>query len=345
MTSIQKKKNLIEEKKNKPGFVTKLQNFLSTFVKILIGIVILYAVAPPIFFSARFMDQNVANHSVTYGENKYKTFEEFVDNEIKCSHKVTNEYKKKGETCPEPSKRLVIDNIKDVFEITKAKAFFSSRDTFVTVLNGLRTLLGFDELDKNIFTNSPTRQKSMLDEMKKINAERKNKDLMGNLGGAILMLCSKLFYIVSPFIVAPISTILTLFTLFTSFNNKTLVKTGLLFLWPLVFFWLFFIPPLVSLTIFIGLISLICIGTSIMTYGYTFYNWWKVLVSPMFWLPSWLNTYFRQHLTGKQRDAFEKTPFMGAKYEYPMFAREYKTVIIGYFTIMSLIALLGTMVG
>lgn len=343
MSLIKERKNSIEERKNKPGFGTRIKNFFNILIKIIIGIIILYAIAPPIFFSARFMDQAVANHSVPYGDGKYKTFEEFIENEIKCSQKKTNEYTKKGIQCPEPSQRLVVDNLKDVFEITKAKAFFSSRNAFVSILNALRTLLGFEEINEEVFKNNANRQKSMLNEIQRLNEERKNKSISSNLGGAVLMFLSKLFYFITPFIVAPISTILTLFTLFTSFNNKTLVKTALIFLWPLVFFWLFFIPPMISFTIFVLLISIIVSATVLMSYGYTFYNWWKILVSPMFWLPEWLNTYFRKHLTGKSRENFEKTSFEGSTYEYPMFAREYKGVLIGYFTIMSIIALLGTM--
>lgn len=347
MSSIEEKKvakAAINEETT--GFVITgvLGNFLYGLLAIFVYLLICFIFSPTLLYAIQFLNEVVVKKNIKYGD--YETFEQYFNDEVICGSTKNKDGMKTGCNPLPYDKRPLTQNLSEAFKSGVAKGFFASRDSMTSILKVLFNFLDFNNTLKPELFSSNTSPSVILENLTKLKNDRKVTGVIGKtLGTIVVLLWPAIYY--SLWIVSLLwgfsSSILTFFT---TLNKYTLVKTALIFGWPIVFWWLFMIPPMLSLITFIVIVSLLFMSLFMVSFGSSIYNMFNISTS-FYWLPNWVNNYFTQIINNKsgkdkQRNmnTFNKVKFEGVEFEWPAHAKEFSNIYYFIFVISNIINLL-----
>lgn len=307
MVTVAEKKSTIEKKKQTtpPTTGQRFGNFFSMMLGIVVVMVVSYAISPPLFYAIQFLNDATINESFKYGDST--NMKEYAKTVVKRApmlfgQKDLSEYLSEG------------------FHLGIADSFFSAREMISKMLAFFRRFLGLPEII-NLATSS---QEDIL----------KLRESKGTFAGSLIIAFTIPIYMALFTIPHIVSAVSACITFLKHQGSRNLMKLGLLFGIPFLFWWLFFIPPMLSIFAFMllfgGLLAIFMIASTFNTARV-----WGGVVSAISWLPKWLNTMMKKK-TGRQGNVPD-----GVKSEYMIYAGEYRKLYVGFFTVMSVLALIG----
>lgn len=310
MVTVAEKKSSIEQKKQNspPSAGKRFGNFFTSLLGIVVVMLVSYAISPPLFYAIQFLNDNVIKESFKYGDfNDLQSYSKTVvkRSPVLFGQKDLSEYLSEG------------------FHLGVADSFFSARDMISKMLAFFRRFLGLPE---NINLATSTQEDIA-----------KLRETKGTFAGALIIGLTIPIYMAMFTIPHIVSSVSACIAFLKHQGSRNLIKLGLLFFIPFLFWWIFFIPPMLSILVFMllfgGLLTVFMLSSTFNTARV-----WGGVVSAISWLPKWLNSMIKKQ-TGRQGNVPE-----GVKTEYMLYAGEYRKLYVGFFTVMSILALISAFV-
>lgn len=347
MTTIAEKKasKSIAQREVTGAIVTeKLTYFFIVLLAIFIYLLLCFIFSPTLLYAIQFLNEYIVKKNLKYGN--YETFEQYFNDVVICGATNKNDGSKSECNSLPYDKRPLSQNIPEAFKASMAKSFFASRDLMVSMLKVFFNLLDYkNTLKPEIFSSKAT-PTSILENLANIKNDRKVTGVIGKtLGTLVVVLWPSIYYLL--WIISSLwGTFSSLLTFFTTINKYTLVKTALIFGWPIVFWWLFMIPPMLSLISFIVLLCILFTIILILSFGASIYNLFNISTS-FYWLPKWLNKYLSDIIRQKSgvnkeinMSKFKQVQFQGVDFEWPSHAKEFSTIYYFLFVVSNIVNLI-----
>ena len=346
MSTIEKKKSLIEKKKKgtNKNAGEKIGEFMKSLLIIVIVLAIYFIISPPLFYTFQFINNYILKEKIKYeGYDNYETY---------FKEQIESPQAKKGEPRLPINQRPLAENVMEAFKASMANSFFMSRDILNSIIGLSKKFLDFNEtLDDKLFKKDASAT-DILRTMTNINNQRKPNGILGQIIGTFIIFLSPLVYL---FIlgVPTISFLSGLFTLFTTLNMRTYIKLlaiigvaiaaylssyVLLFIPSILFLfipqiaagWVMFFIGIVIASLIIGIPSLVMIVNSLISTT-------KVL-SSMLWLPEFVNKIFMGKMPSNLKSKYQGVKLEGTREEYPAHAREFSGLYLTIFLISAISA-------
>jgi hypothetical protein len=344
MSSIAEKKaakNVAQKEITGAIITEKITYFLYVLLAIFIYLLLCFIFSPTLLYSIQFINEHIVKKNIKY--DNYETFEQYFNDIIICGAQINKDGSKSECNSLPYDKRPLSQNIPEAFKASMAKSFFASRDIMVSMLKVFFNLLDYkNTLNPEIFSSKAT-PSSILENLTNIKNDRKVSGVIGKtLGTMVVLLWPSIYYIL--WVVSLLwGTFSSILTFFTTINKYTLVKTALIFSWPIVFWWLFMIPPMLSLISFIVLLCLLFMVIFMLSFGSSIYNLFNIATA-FYWLPTWLNKYLSEIIKQKSgsdkqtnMNKLKQVQFQGVDFEWPSHAKEFSTIYYFIFVVSNII--------
>lgn len=343
MSTASERRENNEENKRKKSSPTILREFFDGYAKIFIKIVVLFLISPPLFYAAQFVNKSILKSKFRY--KGYTSFEAYFKNEIEFP-------RGKNRSAFPMEQRPIVENLGNAYNAAIAKGYFSGMEIMTTMMGFMKQFLDFNHtLEPELFDKRIS-SRTIFNSLNKLGNQREPHGVIGKLFGTLIILFAPMVYFVFLILVPFFSMFSAIGTLFTTINLRSYIKmisvtlSGLatylssfvLLIIPTIF--VCFIPQIaLGAIVFILLILtlIIAIGGPCLIVFFKSVLTSIRIIGAMYWLPEFVNTYFKEQMTQDEKVEYNKIKLQGARYEYPGHARQFASMYSMVFLFMSLL--------